>query len=311
MFPRTEPFNFGNLSVDNGNTIYWEAVGNPKGTPALFLHGGPGYGNIKGWRRLFDPEKFFVIYMDQRGCGRSRPLAHEAGSLSTNTTQALIADIESLRTHLGIERWIVTGGSWGTTLALAYAQTYPDRVHAMVLSSLTVTSPEEVKWVTEDVGHLFPKEWDQYAAAVESFPGTRLIDRYYNAITDPDLATREAAAKAWCEWEDVHVSLAPQWQHMTEFDSSDFRLLFATLVIHYWKHSGFLTKPILSNMSVISHIPAVLIHGRYDVSLPVKTAWELHKRWPNSKLIVIPDEGHGGPKMSEEMCQAISSFAEC
>lgn len=311
MFKPIEPFKSGHLSVDQDNSIYWELSGNPSGKPALFLHGGPGAGNLKGFRKMFDPDKYLIVYMDQRGCGQSRPLVHDFNDLTGNNTAALIRDIEKLRSHLKIEKWMITGGSWGTTLALAYAQSFPNRVTEMVLSSISVTSKEEVQWITEDVGKLFPKEWEEFALAAQDFPGDRLIDRYYAGITSSNPDTRIKIADAWCAWENTHISLDPNWKPISFFEKPEVRLSFATFVIHYWKHSGFLLdRPILSNMSILAKIPAVLIHGRYDVSLPLHTAWELHKQWPRSRLIVIQDEGHGGPKMSEQMCQALSEFAE-
>jgi proline iminopeptidase len=310
MFPPIEPLKSGHLSVNPEHSIYWELSGSPSGKPALFLHGGPGGGNLKGYRKMFDPEKYLVIYMDQRGCGQSRPLAKDYRDLAGNNTSALIGDIEALRIHLGIEKWMITGGSWGSTLGLAYAQAHPDRVTGIVLSSITVTSEEEVRWITEDVGHLFPVEWDEFASAVRNFQGARLIDRYYSAITSPDADTRRKAADAWCDWENAHISLDPNWKPVPLFEDPEMRLRFATLVIHYWKHSGFLSdRPILSGMAALSGIPATLIHGRYDVSLPIRTAWDLHKRWPGSRVIVIQDEGHGGPKMSEQMSQVLSELA--
>lgn len=247
--------------------------------------------------------------MDQRGCGQSRPLVNDYRDLAGNNTYSLIDDIEALRSYLEIEKWMITGGSWGSTLGLAYAQAHPGRVTGIVLSSISVTSEEEVQWITEDVGNLFPVEWDAFASAVQNFQGNRLIDRYHSAITSQNAEIRRKTADAWCDWENTHISLDPNWKSILLFNDPEMRLRFATLVIHYWKHSGFLSdRPILSNMAVLAGIPAVLIHGRYDVSLPVRTAWELHKIWPGSRLIVIRDEGHGGPKMSEQMSQVLSEF---
>lgn len=311
MFPTIEPFKSGHLSVEHENSIYWELSGNPSGKPALFLHGGPGAGNLKGYRKMFDPKKYLIIYMDQRGCGQSRPLVNDYRDLHGNNTFSLINDIEALRNHLEVEKWMITGGSWGSTLALAYAQVFPNRVTEIVLSSICVTSEEEIQWITEEVGKLFPVEWDTFASAVQSFQGDRLIDRYYTAITHPNSEVRNKTAAAWCAWENTHISLDPNWKPIPFFEDPEMRLRFATLVIHYWKNSGFLSdRPILSNMSKIASIPAVLIHGRYDISLPVQTAYDLQKKWPHSRVIVIKDEGHGGPKMSEQMSQIISEFAD-
>lgn len=310
MFAPIEPFQTGFLQIDETNSMYWELSGNPKGKPALFLHGGPGAGGIKGFRKMFDPEKFLIIYFDQRGCGQSRPLANHPSFLAKNNTQELISDIEKLREHLKIEKWLVTGGSWGTTLALAYAQTHTSRVTGIVVSSITTTSAEEVVWLSEGVGQHFPKEWASAYEAVKGFKGDRLIDRYYAAITSDSLQVREQAALDWCKWEDVHMSLDPNYKSYFNLADTEFNLQFATLVLHYFKHSGFLNEnPILENMHVLKDIPGVMIHGRYDVSSPLKTAWDLNLKWPKSKLIVIEEEGHGGPKMSQAMCEAISGFA--
>ncbi|MGH2584880.1 MAG: prolyl aminopeptidase [Dehalococcoidia bacterium] len=311
LFPPIEHFATGLLPVGDGNTIYWEASGNPDGTPALHLHGGPGGGIMTGYRRRFDPEKFLIVSFEQRGCGRSRPLVTDpAADLSTNTTPALIADIEALRTHLGVARWLVTGLSWGSTLALAYAQAHPDRVSEIVLFAVTTTSASEVEWITETMGRLFPREWEQFAAAAQRKPGQRLIDAYYELITHPDPTVREDAARAWCTWEDTHVSLDPRYAHNPRYDDPQFRQVFAALVIHYWRHAGFAGEGgLLAGMERIARIPGVLIHGRLDVSSPLETAWNLHGAWPGSELIVVDDEGHGGEAMIEEMVRAIARFA--
>jgi proline iminopeptidase len=303
-----EPFASGHLSVDDGNEIYWETSGNPKGKPALYLHGGPGSGISGGYRCHFDPEKFLIVSFEQRGCGRSRPRVSEPGSdLKKNTTQALISDIEKLRIHLKVDKWLLLGTSWGTTLALAYAQTVPERVTAIVLGAVTTTTSTEVEWITEDMRRIFPREWELFAAAVQPKQGERFIDAYYRQITSTDLKTRNSASLAWCSWEDVHVSLDPAHQPNPRFQDPDFSLPFSILTIHYWKHSAFLGDDgILENMSRISHIPCVLIHGRLDVSSPLETAWKLHKVWPGSELVVIDDEGHGGKSMSMEITSAIA-----
>ena len=311
VFPAVEPHATGMLPVRDGAQIYWEASGNPRGRPALFLHGGPGAPMPGGgYRQSFDPDVWRIVYLDQRGCGRSRPLAHEhLDSLATNTTASLIADIEALREHLGIERWLVAGGSWGVTLALAYAQAQPSRVEALVLAAVTTTSREYVGWITESMRRIFPREWDELEAASGRRPGERLIDAYLRRITDPDPAVRFAAAKAWCAWEDTHVSLAPGWEPWDRYENPEFRAQFATLVIHYWANSAFLpTDGILRGMPSIARIPGVMIHGRYDVSGPLSAAWDLHKVWPSSRLVVL-EAGHGGPGISDAMKAAVASFA--
>ncbi len=310
MFPAIEPHATGMLPVTDGNEIYWEASGNPDGRPALFLHGGPGAPMSGGYRRNFDPDVWRIAYLDQRGCGRSRPLAHEdLTSLATNTTARLLADIEALRAHLGVESWLVAGASWGVTLALAYAQRHPRRVDALVLAAITTTSAEYVEWITESMRRVFPREWDAFAAASGRRPGQRVVDAFLARITDPDPAVRVETARAWCAWEDVHVSLAPDWTPFEPFDDPVFRAQFATLVIHYWANSGFLPPDgILRGMPAVAEIPGVMIHGRYDVSGPLSAAWDLHRVWPASRLVVVGD-GHGGPAMSEAITTAVASFA--
>jgi proline iminopeptidase len=311
MFPPIEPFASGYLPVSDGNDIYWEASGSPDGKPALYLHGGPGSGIGTGYRRRFDPDKFLVVAFEQRGCGRSRPLVSDpAADLSSNTTPSLIADIEALRAHLGVERWLVSGVSWGTTLALAYAQSRPERVSELVLMAVTTTSAAEVEWITESIGRVFPREWERFEAAAHRTPGQRLVDAYYDRITHPDPDIRAHAARAWCSWEDTHVSLDPDHAPDPRYDDPQFRQVFATLVTHYWKHAGFAAGGgLLAGMDRIADIPGVLIHGRLDVSSPLETAWKLHRAWPGSELVVIGDEGHGGESMVAELARALARFA--
>ena len=310
MFPSIEPFNTGWLRVADGNELYWEASGNPEGKAALYLHGGPGGGIMTGYRRHFDPDSFLIVSFEQRGCGRSRPLVTEpSADLAGNTTQALISDIEALRDHLGVSAWLVVGVSWGTTLALGYAQAHPHRVSEIVLALVTTTTKAEVQWITEDIRRIFPREWNAFEAAAHRKQGQRLIDAYYQQITDPDEEVRESAALAWCQWEDVHISLAPNFTPSARYQDPKFRMVLATLVIHYWSNAGFLSEPgIMAGMDRMAHLPGVLIHGRWDISSPLEIAWELHRCWPGSQLIVIEDEGHGGPRMVEEINRAVARF---
>lgn len=291
-----EPYESGTLDVGDGHRLYWECCGNPQGRPALFLHGGPGSGCSPGQRQLFDPSTFRVVFFDQRGSGRSRPLASDDGAdLRTNTTAHLIADIESLREHLGIESWTILGMSWGSTLGLAYAQARPKNVDAIVLALVTTTSRREVEWSTEGVGRIFPREWERFAAAVpESMRRMRLVDAYASLLFDVDPAVRERAARDWCAWEDAHVSLAPGHRPNRKFEDPAFRLRFA-LVTHYWSHAAFLEEDqLLRDAPILNGIPGALIHGRYDVSSPLETALELSRRWTTCRLEIIEDAGHGG-----------------
>ena len=280
-----------------GHRLYWGCCGNPDRTPAVFLHGGPGSGFTPGHRRFFDPNAYRAVLFDQRGSGRSRPLASdEDADLSTNTTAELIADIEALREHHGIERWAVVGLSWGSTLGLAYAETYPQRVDALVLGAVTTTSRREVEWITGDVGRIFPQRWDRFAAAVpDALRHLPLVDAYATLLFDADAAVREHAAREWCAWEDAHVSLVPGYRPNPRYEDPHFRLRFARLVTHYWRNAAFLEdNQLLDNASFLDGIPGVLIHGRYDVSGPLETAWLLSQRWTTSRLRVIDDAGHGG-----------------
>lgn len=290
------------LPVSDGNEIYWETSGNADGKPALYVHGGPGGGMLTGHRRWFDPERHFIIAFEQRGCGRSRPLAiDDLSTLHTNTTQALIADMEALRSHLGVDRWLLAGASWGTVLSLAYAQVHPDRVTEIVLMA-TGLPQTSVEWITETVGRLFPVEWDEFRAAAQARPGQPLVDAYYAQLIDPDPAVRERAAIAWDAWENVHISLGP---HQSPNKDPVRRQVFATLVTHYWSHGCFLSDAaFLDGMSRLHHLPATFVQGKLDVSGPPDVAWKLHKAWPGSRFVLIDDEGHGGVQMVEAVVAA-------
>ncbi len=297
QFPEIEPFDHGFIDAGDGHEVYWERCGNPNGVPALYLHGGPGSGCSPGQRQFFDPDRFHAVLFDQRGCGRSRPLAEDDRSrLATNTTHHLIRDVEALREMLGIDRWVVLGLSWGTTLGLAYAQRHPDRIRGLVLGLVTTTSSLEVEWLTEGVGRIFPQQWHRFASAVpEGLRHYRLVDAYAEMLGDPDAEVRARAAAEWCAWEDAHISLAPGHHPNPRFADPDFRLRFATLVTHYWRHAAFLEgEQLLRDARRLDGIPGVLIHGRYDVSSPLETAWKLSRTWEGSELVVLEDAGHGG-----------------
>lgn len=311
MFPPIEPFATGMLAVTDGNAIYWESAGHPAGKPVLHLHGGPGGGMRAGYRRRFDPDRHLIVGFEQRGCGRSRPLAtDDLSTLCSNNTQNLIEDIEALRQHLGVEEWLLAGVSWGTTLALAYAQTHPERVSELVLLATTLTSASAVEWITETVGCLFPVEWDGFRAAANPRSGQRLVDAYYELLTDPDREVRERAAIAWDRWENAHISMDPRQQPGPLSTDPIRRQVFATLTVHYWKHAGFLPDgALLDGMAWLQGIPGVLIQGKLDVSGPAATAWQLHQKWPTSRFVLVDDEGHGGPRMVEAMVDAVEEFS--
>lgn len=312
-YPPIEPFASGMLAVSDGHRLYWEAVGNPAGTPALYLHGGPGSGCSTGARRNFDPNAYRAVLFDQRGCGRSQPLASAPDAdLRTNTTDHLLADIELLREHLGIARWVVVGVSWGVTLALVYAQRHPERVRAMVLGAVTAGTEREIAWITRDMGRIFPREWARFVALAPAAERSGdLCAVYARLLTHPDPAVREQAAAAWCQWEDTHVSLMPGWEPDPRYADPQFRLIFARLVTHYWSHRCFLTDgEVLAGMERLAEIPAILVHGRWDISGPLDTAWALHRVWPKSELVILDDAGHGGVGFPEAMTAALDQFRE-
>ena len=312
-YPQVEPYDSGLLEVGDGQAIYWECVGTPAGQPSVFLHGGPGGGCGPGDRRMFDPAAYRAVLFDQRGCGRSIPSAADPGvDLSLNTTDQLVADLERLREHLRIDRWVVVGVSWGVTLGLVYAQRHPQRVVAMVLGAVTSGRRLEVDWITRSMGRIFPREWERFAALVPAADRDGDLARgYARLLADPDPAVRAEAARRWCAWEDTHVSLAPDWAPSPRYDDPTFRMVFARLVTHYWSHGSFLADgEVMAGMSRLAGIPAVLIHGRYDVSGPLDTAWALHQAWPGSRLVVLDDAGHGGGDFPGQMTAALDSFRD-
>jgi proline iminopeptidase len=314
LYPQIEPYDEGVLDVGDGNLIYWEVCGNPAGKPAVMFHGGPGSGCAPSWRRYFNPAAYRVVLFDQRGCGRSAPHASDpAVDLATNTTEHLIADIERLREHLGFGRWLVVGGSWGSTLALAYAERLPECVSEMVLFSVVTTSPTEVRWATRGVGRYFPAEWSRFQNGV---PATErdgdLVAAYYRLLHDPDPAVREKAARDWCRWEDVHVAVRSDHRPDPRYADPRFRMAFARLVTHYWHHAAFLEDgALLRDAGRLAGIAGVLVHGRMDLSSRLDVPSRLSQAWPGSELIVIDDAGHGAgqPGMRDAVVTAIDRFA--
>lgn len=303
----------GMLEVSGGNRLYWEEWGSLEGVPALYLHGGPGGGlGASRYRERFDLATTRVIGFEQRGCGRSEPHASDPSvTLDGQTMAQLIQDIEGLRTHFGVPAWLVNGVSWGSTLALAYAQAHPARVLGLVLYAVTTTSRREVEWITEGVGMMLPEAWDRLAGHAEQ-AGVgyrrgegRLIDAYAQLMAADDESVREAASQEWALWEDAHVSIGTgKSQRDPRWADQRFRHAFLRLTAHYWSNDGFCQPPILDRADQLQGIPGVLIHGRGDVSSPVRTAWELHRRWPESNLLVDEGGGHGGSSMVETWREA-------
>jgi len=318
VYEKVAPVASGVLSMSDGQGVYWEESGAPGGLPLLYLHGGPG-GTLahRSYVTRADPDRFRVVGLEQRGCGRSVPLALDSQhDLQANTTTRLIADIEELRLHLGVDQWVLNGVSWGSTLAIAYAQAHPERVQAVVIMAVTTTSRWEVDWITEAVGVIYPEEWELFAQHAE-LAGlgyrrgeSRLVEAYRQLMQHSNSAVRDAASHAWARWEDTHVAIGagglrrdPRWQ------DGQFRHNFVTLATHYWANDGFCDPPLLERMERLSGIPAVLVHGRLDVSGPLRTAWEVHRRWPGSRLVVDEGEGHGGRTMLEAWRDANDELA--
>jgi len=308
------------LDTGDGNSVYWETCGNPDGVPALIVHGGPGSGCSAGVRRSFDPARFRIILFDQRNCGRSTPHASDlAADMRLNTTQHLIADMERLREHLGVDTWILRGGSWGVTLSLAYAEQHPERVSGMIMVSVTSTRRLELDWLYRGAGRFFPEAWVRfrdYAAAGDfrlptdaAPPVEDLLMRYSELMNDPDPKIRERAAAEWLTWEDALISMESAGSPGAYSDRpDDAKLAFVRICSHYFAHDGFLEDgSLIREAGKLAGIPGVLIHGRGDISGPAITAWEIAQAWPGSELVVITDSGHTG---SAAMQQALDAAGE-
>ncbi|MGW7056434.1 prolyl aminopeptidase [Streptomyces sp. NPDC054887] len=301
-YPDIGPHDRGMLDVGHGNLVHWEVCGDPAGKPALVVHGGPGSGLAPGARRYFDPERYRTVLFDQRGCGRSTPHASDpATDLTHNTTHHLIRDMERLREHLGIDRWLLFGGSWGSTLILAYAESHPDRVSEIVVSGVTTTRRSEIDWLYRGVARFFPEAWQRFRAGV---PGNvrdgDLTAAYARLVSDPDPAVREKATLDWCAWEDAVLSLEPSGDAHPYGDRPDAeRVALVRLASHYFAHGAWLEEgQLLRDAGRLAGIPGVLLHGRHDLSSPRDTAWELAQAWPDAELTVVDDAGH---KSSETM----------
>lgn len=315
LYPPIQPYDDGTLDVGDGNQLYWETCGNPGGKPAVVLHGGPGSGCTPWHRRLFDPAAFRVVLFDQRNCGRSTPHASDLRTdLATNTTQSLVADIERLRQHLGIDRWLVLGGSWGSTLALAYAEVHPERVGEMVLFGVTTGRRSEFDWLFRGgVAALFPEQWDRLRAALPAADRDGdVVEGYHRLLNDPAPAIRHAAAVAWCTWESATPAWPPTTGLAPRFTDPNFAMAFARLVTHYVRRNGFLEDGVLlRDASVLANIPGVLVNGRFDLQAPLANAWELKRAWPRAELVVVEDAGHAAdhPGVTEEIVRATDRFA--
>jgi len=291
----------GWLAVGDGHELYWEVRGDPGGKPAVVLHGGPGSGANASWAKLFDPAAYRIVLFDQRGCGRSRPSAADTvDALVANTTAHLIADIEALRAHLGVERWLVLGASWGSVLGLAYAQAHPRSVSELVLFSVVGGTQREVDWATRGMGRHFPEEWARFRAGVpEGERDGDLSAAYLRLLRDPDPAVHERAARDWCGWDD-RTMRAPGEPPSRRYEDPRFRLCSARLVTHYWSQGHFLADGALArNAARLAGIPGVLVRGALDLGHPIDLFWALARDWPESELVLIDEEGHRGGRATD------------
>ncbi len=311
-FSLVEPYEHGMLDVGDGQQIYWEVCGNPIGKPAVFLHGGPGSGCTIGSRRLFDPATYRTVIYDQRNCGRSTPSAADLTTvLAFNTTQYLIEDMEKLRQHLRIDKWVIFGGSWGVTLGLAYAEQHPERVAAAVFASVTMTRPADVHWLYHEVGRYFPQEWDRFRRGVPEDARDGDLVAAYNRLLNvqTDARIRERAAQDWCDWEAAVMSLEPGYRYPKRFGDPAFRMTFARIVTHYFSHDAWLSDgQLLRNAHRLAGIPGVLVHGRLDLGGPADTAWQLGKAWPDAELHLIGTGHGGGEDMDRHVRNAVLRF---
>lgn len=311
LFNEIEPYDTGMLDVGDGHRIYFESSGNPDGKPAVYVHGGPGGGSSPEQRRVFDPAKYRIILFDQRGCGKSTPNA----SLDNNTTWDLVADMEKIRQHLGIQQWQVCGGSWGSTLSLAYAQTHPGRVSELILRGIFTLRKDELDWYYQGgAGCIFPDEWEKFIAPIDESERGDFIAAYYRQLTSSDTDNQLIAARTWSMWEGSTINLLQRPEQIEHFGSNDYAVAFARIEAHYFVNKGFFKSDswLLDNAHTIRHIPTTIIQGRYDVCTPMMTAWELHKALPEANFHIIPDAGHAfdEPGIADRLVRTTTAYAQ-
>lgn len=311
LYPPIEPYRQAMLPVSDLHTLYYEESGRLEGRPVVFLHGGPGGGSMPLYRQFFDPEKWRIIIFDQRGCGQSTPHAE----LAENTTWDLVADIERLRSHLDIPAWTVFGGSWGSTLALAYAQTHPERCSGLILRGIFTLRSKEIRWFYQSgASYIFPDAWEGYLAPIPEAERADLVSAYYRRLTSSNPTTRQVAARAWSTWEASTSKLVPDETLIQRFGNDSFADAFARIECHYFMNGGFFgdENQLLNNIERIRHIPAVIVQGRYDVVCPMASAWDLHRAWPEAELTVIAEAGHSAsePGIVSALVAATDRFAQ-
>jgi proline iminopeptidase len=310
LYPEIQPYVQHSLAVEPPHVLHIEECGNPKGIPVLFVHGGPGAGCEDYHRRFFDPQRYRIILFDQRGCGRSTPHA----ALEGNTTQTLVADMERIREHLGLERWLLFGGSWGSTLSLVYAEAHPERVTGLILRGIFMCRPHEIQWFYQQgASRLFPEYWQEYLAPIPEAERDDLVHAFYRRLTGDNEMQRMAAAKAWSLWEGKTSTLRPNEAVAGHFGNPFTALSLARIECHYFVNDSFLApEQILRDAGRLKGIPGVIVHGRYDVVCPVENAWQLHQAWPEAELKIIPDAGHSAsePGTVDALVQATIDFAE-
>ncbi len=309
LYPPIEPYRTGMLRVSDVHEIYFEESGNPQGKPVVFVHGGPGGGTDPKQRRFFDPAAYRIVLFDQRGCGKSKPHA----SLEANTTWDLVADMERIREHLGIDRWQVFGGSWGSTLALAYAETFPQRVTELVLRGIFMLRKQEIDWFYQrGASAIYPDAWEGYLAPIPEAERGDLLHAYHRRLTSDDGQVRQEAARAWSVWEGSTSRLIPDPDLISRNGEDEFAIAFARIECHYFVNKGFFDTEdqLLRNVERIRHIPAVIVQGRYDVVCPMESSWALHRAWPEADLRVVPDAGHAAmePGILHELVSATDAF---
>jgi proline iminopeptidase len=314
LYPPIKPYETGFLLAGDGQRIYWEQSGNPHGKPVVFLHGGPGGGTSPWQRQLFDPERYRIVLFDQRGCGRSTPHASEPDAdLRFNTTWHLVADIELLRRNLGIEKWQVLGGSWGSALALAYAQSHPESVSELVLRGIFTLRRHELEWFYEGgAAAIFPDLWEEYLAPIPVLERSRMIEAYHRRLADPDPAVHGPAALAWTTWEASTLTLRPDRRLVRTMTDPQAATAFARIENHYFIHGGWFEEgQLIANVGRLRGIPAVIVQGRYDVCTPIMTAWDLHRAWPEAEFVVVDDAGHSAtePGIAAALVAATDRFA--